>query len=242
MTRLDRGRAPLYKQIIEHIREKIEQGEWKVGQKIPTESNLVEKFKVSRITVVKALGRLVDEGYLKREQGKGTFVKNPSLGIQPSELLSFSESIQREGKFPSSIVLDKQEIIPSARIIQLLQLKPNDKVWKFTRLMLADNETIGIQMSYFSVDRLPEFDKHVIDHVSLYKTLQRKYNIYIDSAVETYSAIQLDDDEKEILEVKRGNTGFSVERLSYTGDNPIEFVRSIMRSDKTNYTVKLVRT
>jgi len=241
MRTLHRGNTPLYKQIIEYIRERIDQGEWEVGEKIPTESALVDQFNVSRITFVKALERLVDEGYLRREQGKGTFVKNPSLSEEPSELLSFSESVKKEGKKPSSIILEKNKVVPSARISQVLQLNCHDHVWNFKRLMLANNEPIGVQTSYFSVDTLPKFDQHVYDNVSLYEILRNEYAVHIDNAVETYSAVQLDEEEKRLLDVKRSVVGFSVERLSFMGKQPVEFVRSIMRSDKTNFTVKLVR-
>jgi|SRR5690625_386789 len=241
MGTLNKGNTPLYKQIINYIREKIDQSEWEAGEKIPTESELVEQFNVSRITVVKALERLVDEGYLRREQGKGTFVKNPSLSGEPSELLSFSESIKRDGKTPGTIILEKNKMVPSARIKQLLQLNSNENIWNFKRLMLADNEPIGVQISYFSVKTLPQFDQFVVDNVSLYETLRNEYNIHIDNAVETYSAVQLDEEERKLLAVKRGVVGFAVERLSFTADKPIEFVRSIMRSDKTNFTVKLIR-
>ncbi|MFD1037464.1 GntR family transcriptional regulator [Virgibacillus byunsanensis] len=225
---LDKGQIPSYKQISKHVRGKIVQGEWGVGQKIPTETELGKQFNVSRITVVKALERLVEEGYLKREQAKGTFVNTPPLGIFPSELLSTSESITRKGEKPGFIVLENKEILPSARIVKLLGLCPNDKVWKLKQLFLANDEIIGIQISYFLKEDFPEVDK-------------KTYNINIDSALETCRAIQLDEEEQELLQVK-DVTGFSVERLFYLEGKPVKFDCSIMRSDRVDSTIKLKST
>lgn len=236
-----KGHTPLYRQIADHIRQKVDSGEWKVGFQIPTEQQLCEMFQVSRITVVKALERLVEEGILVREQGKGTFVSLPELSYESMELLSFTEEMKQKGKVPSTVILEKKCTVPSIRTQKRLKLKPDEQVWCFKRLMLADNVPIGIQTSYYAVNKFPDLIDKVVDNTSLYKVLQEEYDTVISHAYETYRAVQLDDKEKELLEVDLSETGFCVERLSYMGDEPVEFVRSIRRSDLTEYTVKLVR-
>ncbi|WP_449537963.1 GntR family transcriptional regulator [Ferdinandcohnia sp. Marseille-Q9671] len=236
-----KGSLPLYRQIADYIRQKVDDGEWPVGYQIPTEQKLCAQFNVSRITVVKALERLVEEGLLIREQGKGTFVSLPELSYETMELLSFTEEMKRKGKKPSSLLLSKRWMNPSKNIQSKLQLKRSDKVWCFRRLMLADNIPLGIQTSYFPMQKFPELMNHVVDNTSLYQILQEKYEVIVSQALETYRAVQLDEEEKELLKVDLGETGFCVERLSYSQDEPIEFVHSIMRADQTFYTVKLVR-
>ncbi len=233
--------TPLYKQISEYIRQKIEQKEWEIGHKIPTEHELCEQFNVSRITVVKALSRLVEEGLLVREQGKGTFVSVPPLLSEPSPLLSFTEMMKEQGKTPGSLVLEKSWKRPSSRDMERLKVSENEQIYKIKRLMLADTEPIGIQTSYLSMKRFPDLINKITDHQSLYEILQREYNLIIDSAIETYNAVQLDEEEKSLLKVDIGETGFSVERLSFSNDEPVEFVRSIMRNDQVRYSVKLIR-
>lgn len=236
-----RGSMPLYRQIADYIRQKVDDGEWPVGSQIPTEQKLCAQFNVSRITVVKALERLVEEGILIREQGKGTFVSLPELSYESMELLSFTEEMKRKGKHPSSLVLAKKWVTPSKSIQAKLKVAADEKVWCFKRLMLADGIPLGIQTSYFPMIRFPEFITYVVDNTSLYQILQVKYGVIIGQAVETYRAVQLDEEEKDLLEVELAETGFCVERLSYANDEPVEFVRSIMRADHTFYTVKLVR-
>jgi GntR family transcriptional regulator len=236
-----RGSEPLYKQIADYIRGKVDDGEWPVGYQIPTESKLCQQFNVSRITVVKALERLVEEGLLVREQGKGTFVSLPELTTEAMELLSFTEEMKRKGKSPGSIVLFKGWLRPSKGIQQRLKLEVGEKVLSIRRLMLSDNVPLGIQTSYLPEKRFPELIHHITDNVSLYSVLREQYATIITQAVETYRAVQLDEEEKELLSVELSETGFSVERLSFVGEEPVEFVRSIMRADQTYYSVKLVR-
>lgn len=67
---------PKYQVIIEDIKSKILSGDYIVGEQIPTEFNLQEKYKVSRHTVRKAILELSQEGYLRSEKGSGTYVSN----------------------------------------------------------------------------------------------------------------------------------------------------------------------
>lgn len=68
--------SPVYIQIHNQLRQNIEDGEWKVGDKIPAERELANDFGVSRMTLRQAIQALVDEGILERRVGSGTFVAN----------------------------------------------------------------------------------------------------------------------------------------------------------------------
>jgi len=241
MTPERTSNGPLYRQIADYIRQKIDGGEWPVAYQVPTEQRLCRQFNVSRITVVKALGRLVDEGLLVREQGRGTFVAKPLLAHEPSELLSFSEEMRRQGKEPYSTILEKASEWPSTRLIQHLGLPGESRVWHIKRLMLADHQPIGVQTTWLPVTRFPELGDKITDNVSLYELLRGEYGVNVDSAVETYSALQLDAEEKKLLKADSSIAAFAVERLSFSRDEPIEFVTSVMRSDVTHYTVRLHR-
>lgn len=72
--------VPIYRQLKEIIKQKIEQGEFKPGERIPTEYELCETFAISRTSVRQALAELAQEGYLYRQQGSGTFVNHRGAG------------------------------------------------------------------------------------------------------------------------------------------------------------------
>lgn len=71
--------SPIYIKIHNQLRENIEDGKWKVGEKIPAERELAGYFSVSRMTLRQAIQELVDEGILERRVGSGTFVDRKSV-------------------------------------------------------------------------------------------------------------------------------------------------------------------
>ncbi|MCL6516045.1 GntR family transcriptional regulator, partial [Alicyclobacillus sp.] len=158
---------PLYRQIEEYIRNQIESGAWSPGTQIPTEQMLCEQFRVSRITVVKALSRLANEGWIRKEQGRGTFV-TASWMPDPLTLRSFSEEMKERGMRPGTLVIAKSAEVPSARLRELLHLGDGEKVWKFSRLLTADDTPVGIQHAHLPVRLFPDLADHLVDHVSLY--------------------------------------------------------------------------
>ena len=90
--------VPIYEQVMDYIKKKIEKGEWKKGDKISTEKDLMELFDVSRGTIKKAISLLVEEKVLTQKQGKGTFVIDENISFPLAEgLISFSESMKSQG-------------------------------------------------------------------------------------------------------------------------------------------------
>ena len=85
--------SPIYIKIHNEIRQRIEDGEWAVGDRIPAERELAEQFGVSRMTLRQAIQTLVDEGLLERHIGAGTFVHDQnSLPSEKEQLLLQSRS------------------------------------------------------------------------------------------------------------------------------------------------------
>ncbi len=89
---------PLYIQLKQILTDDIKKGIYSPSIKLPTESELCSKYNVSRITVRKAILDLVDEGYLVRQQGKGTFVKSPKLKRELIAVNGYSEFMESTGK------------------------------------------------------------------------------------------------------------------------------------------------
>jgi ABC-type glycerol-3-phosphate transport system substrate-binding protein len=87
--KLDKGLAiPLYRQLKEILEERIREGEFRAGKRLPTEKELCQEFGVSRITVRQALSELINEGLLFRRQGSGTFVSyHPPLRVKPLRVI-----------------------------------------------------------------------------------------------------------------------------------------------------------
>lgn len=239
---LDRaGGIPLYRQIHDHLRAGIEGNQWRVGERLPTEQQLCEQFGVSRITVVRALNRLADEGMITKTQGKGTFVSAPKWIPEPRTLLSFTEEMAERGMTPGSHIISSQLCNPSARLAERLQLAPESRVWRIERLLTANGDRVGLQRAHLPEYLFPSLGNMIKDGASLYDLLASSFGVYPERAIERYSSVLLDDDECGLLDVQKGQSAFAVERLTFSGSIPVEFVQSLMRSDRYQFTVEVKR-
>ncbi|HEM3178212.1 TPA: GntR family transcriptional regulator [Streptococcus suis] len=149
----NKGQIPLYIQIKNSLKEQIQDGQYKSGQKIPTEPELGEIFQVSRVTVRKAIEDLVNEGYLIKKQGKGTFVNHKTLKRKMSLILGFSASCREAGLEPSSQVLKVEVIDAPQSVAEKLGLTPSDKVIYIQRKRCADGVPIFLENNYYDYKR-----------------------------------------------------------------------------------------
>ena len=231
---------PLYHQLQCALMESIESGRWQAGEQLPTENQLAQNFGVSKITVRQALHELAALGYVRREQGRGTFVSKPKLDQGPRELTSFTEEIRRHRLTASSRVIWRRVTKPEARVAEALQLAEHEQVFVFKRLRLADGEPMGIQTAHIPVRLVPGIAKEKLENVSLYELLQTRYGLEPASARETYFAVAADAVSAGLLGIAPGSPVFAVERVTTLANGrPFEFVQSVMRGDRYNIILDL---
>ena len=178
----DNNSTPLYLQLKNTIKGLIESGEVKRGEKIPSEYELCEKYKVSRITVRNALSELESEGYLIKKQGKGTFATTPKLFRPLQDTVGFTESCKAAGMESSSVVL-KREVLPlDERIKDILDLDDDDQVLYIQRLRLADGSPLMVENNYYSYKNYKFLMNEPLTG-SLYELLLSKKGIVCDRSL-----------------------------------------------------------
>src|SRR3954469_8427418 len=99
------SRLPLYVQVEETLTERIVSGELPAGCQLPSEDSLVSEFKVSRTTIRTTIQNLVRQGLVEIRRGKGTFVAEPRITQELTELTGFVEDMQILGHHASARVL-----------------------------------------------------------------------------------------------------------------------------------------
>jgi len=236
----EKSPVPLYYQLTEKLRKNIESGEWTPHSLIPSETELCEKYGVSRGTVRQALSQLVQEGLLYRKQGKGTFVAEPKITQQLNRFYSFAQDMRERGLKPSSKLLQNEKILPDSYIKNVLGLKENEMVYKIMRLRLANQEPLILETSYLVEELFPDLDREDIEKVPLYDLIIKKYRVKITRARETFESILVDRFEAEKLKIPIGSPALLVKRITYTTGIPFEFRKSIVRGDKCSYSVELI--
>lgn len=234
---------PLYHQLKLVILREIEAGRWKPDDRLPAEDELAARFKVSKITVRQALRGLADQGHIRREQGRGTFVERPRLQQGPRELLSFTEEMRRHGLVADSRVLERETIPAPPAIAPRLGMAEGAPVFRLCRLRLANGEPMGVQTAFLPLDLVPGIGDLDLAGVSLYDILQSRYGLYPASAREAYRVVTLNREEATLLSVRPGRAAMGAERVTSLADGrPLEYVQSVMRGDRYTVVIDLTKS
>ena len=232
--------VPLYHQLQEVLKAEIESRRWRADDQIPTETQIAERFGVSKITVRQALQKLVDLGYVRREQGRGTFVARRKFDEGPRELTSFTEEMRRHDLSAASRILTQGIEPAAAKVAGALLLPLDTPVFVLKRIRVANGEPMSVQTAHVPAAFVPGLE--VSPEMSLYETLQTRYQLYPARARETYFAAAADAAIAKLLAIREGAPVFSVERVtSLPNQRPFEFVQSVVRGDRYNIVLDLVK-
>ena len=231
---------PLYHQLAEKIKKKIEDGEWHINSFIPSEKALCDKYEISRGTVRQAMFELIREGLIFRKPGQGTFVTKLKI-IQPvNRFYSFDQDIQEKGFEPSQRLVEKKVIRPNKIIKEIMKLKEGEKIYRITRIKFASGEPVLLDISYLSQEPFPDLFKEDFANIPLYKILIDKYNLRMSRVKDIYEPILINKVDARRLNSPVGTLALLVKRTSYSYDNIFEFRKTIIRTDKCNYSVELI--
>ena len=227
--------VPLYIQISHHLRQSINEGIYKPGEKLPSENDLVRKFGISRITAMSALDELVKARLAYRERGRGTFVAKPVIG-DLSFFSSFSEDMLARGFKPSSRLVSLKIDKPDTVTAEKLNMPGDDEYHCLKRVRLANDEPVVIQTAYLPLKLFPGMDQQDFETHYLYEIIRKVYGYKLMWAEAIVEAGIATAEEAKLLEVK---TGFSVLLIWHlTLDEhylPLEYVRSVYRSDRFSF-------
>ncbi|MBQ2952999.1 MAG: GntR family transcriptional regulator [Clostridia bacterium] len=141
--------SPLYRQLMERLRDDIAGGVYPPHSRIPSETELCQTYRVSRVTVRKALAELTREGLLRRMQGKGTFVCAPRISQSLRDVISFHEACRLTGRTPGTRLISARMTTPDATVRADLGLSPEGQCVEITRLRTADGEPVMLETNCF---------------------------------------------------------------------------------------------
>lgn len=236
----DRRRPePLWHQAEQALRALITEGEWQDGDQLPNETRLTEMLEVSRITVRHALRRLEEAGLLRREHGRGTFVRRSTIVAGIRGLTSFTDEMTNLGEVIGTRATEGSEVAADEEVAEALQLAIGDPVVRLRRLRLGNGNPIGVQTAYLPVDRVPGFLPLQGELASLYNTLRDRYGIVPTEADELYRVGAVEAGDAGLLEVGAGTAAFIVRRTTFDASGPFEYVQSTMRADRYEIRSKL---
>lgn len=244
MTIMDRRLvAPLYVQLESALLSYIAQRGLRAGDRLPTESEIAEKYGVSRQTIRQALTRLVADGYVERVQGKGSFVAKPRPSHQ-SLLTSFTQNMRTQGYNPQRKLMRSclVEAPPEPRVLPGMSDGPFQFI---ARLLLVDGCPLAIAETWLPIEclsgRTDLFTTEVIERSSLYELLQGPdIGLRLARGVETVRGALATSEQARQLEVAADSPTLVVRRVSYTpSERPVEWTVMTFAADRYEYTVDL---
>lgn len=234
--------VPMYTQIREIIRRRVLDGTYPPHSQMPSESQMMEAFSVSRITVRQALGDLQKEGLIFKVPGKGSFVAKPKAFQSLSRLQGFGEAMAPSGYETFSQVLSLRRVSASPTVAQRLGLKPAAPVFEIQRLRYLNREPISVDLSYFHPalgERLAQEDLPTRD---IFLILENDYGLALTHADVQIEAISADEGLARHLHIEEGSPLLRIERLTCAGDQPIDFEFLYYRGDAFQYRLRIDRT
>jgi GntR family transcriptional regulator len=235
----DCGQA-LFSQLEEIIRDGIENIIWSPGQAIPSERELSNLYGLSRMTVRKALDRLVAAGLLFRVDGKGTFVSQPKVKFKALSLAGLREQTLNIGYSPSAKLISVDKVLANEKIASVLKIEPDTPVYLIERVVFGNNVPLGLHRSHIPVDLCPNLQAIDLSNISLYSVLRRDYGIVINRASETLESTLATTRESLLLSVEPGYPMFLLRIvMSDASERPIEYVKVVFRGDRVQLSLDL---
>ncbi len=231
--------VPVYYQIFDEIYQEIQDGHYQEGDQLPSESELMTRYKVSRGTIREAIKMLLHQGFVVRERGKGTFVTYKKIEQDAHNLMGFTELMTNNDKAATAKILEVTTKIPSKRIRKLLNLEEDEKVTKIQRLRFGDEEPLIIERSYFVYRIFKHLLNYDLENESIFDLLYQKTDYRLGFAQQSIEAVVAGPAEKKLLNVDVGSPLLLMKRLITLKDGSFfQYSEDIYRSDKLKFTSK----
>src|ERR1700674_3969086 len=240
MPAKNRTGLPAYQRIQSAIRKRIESGQLRPGDAVPSERDLAKIHEVSLMTARHALASLEREGIVERRRGIGTFVAAPKIHF--NKLMSYTEQMASRSLTAGSKVLFARLIDNEHEAAARLSLPPTSSVIKLERLRHAAGEPFALESCYLSADEFSGILDAPIGRESLFGILERNYKVEIGYADEEIDATAADPRIAELLAVPRRDPLLRIRQVIYsTKGKAIMYVLGYYRSDRHNLVIRRYR-
>lgn len=226
------------------LRDRIAAGEWAQGTRLPGEPVLAREFDVSRVTIRRALGRLVEEGFVERRAGSGTFVSGPARRTSAviSDVANAFSGLIAMGRSTAVRLLSFEYLKPPEPVREALGLGHDELVQRSVRVRLVD----GVPFSYLTA-HVPERIGSVYSEADLARSplleLMERSGLKIAHARQEISAVLASPDVSEALAVDVGAPLVSLTRVVLgPNDEGMEHLHALYHPERYTLVMHLVRS
>lgn len=229
---------PYYFQVADTIRGRIQQGQYSYGELIPPTHELEREFKVSNITIRKALELLVREGVIERKRGIGTTVSKEEPKTFSFELSGITPILLDSAlKLQLEIKVLEITVTPCPKWVQrILSMGPENEVWRMKRVRRYKKTPISSYIHYSTVDTCKEITKELAAKMNFIDLLQKVCGLKLSKIKQRVEAATANLDLSGILNVNFGAPLLFTENIYYSEEQrPVAITQVYYRGDKTSY-------
>lgn len=221
---------PLYEQVQDHVLNLISGPDYAPGDRVPSERMLAEQLGVNRMTVRKAIDRLVDRQILERNGTSGTRLPLPHVArpIDVRSSLGITRIIRDAGGQPGNRLLHFGDAKATESVAQRLEVAVGAELVMFRRLWTVNELPFCIETSYLPAERFPDLmAEHLLDGRSLYGFLAERYGVRPASTDREISVGTPTDVESRLLRLGKGDSTLVLRLVARDADGrPFEYMKS----------------
>ena len=232
---------PLYIQIKEAIKQRILDGDYAAHERLPSESELMKVFGVSRITVRQALRDLHSDGMVFSVQGKGTFVSKPKAVQDVQRLQGFGEAMAPKGYETSARVISVSETRASQEVAEALDITRNVRVVELKRVRFLNREPISIDHSFFPLDIGQKLQARDLTQ-DVFPLLENEFGVLLSHADLQIEATAASEEQASFLNIDVNRPVLKIKRLVFNQQGkPVDFEYLFYRGDAFQYHLRVDR-
>ncbi|MGV3558297.1 GntR family transcriptional regulator [Larkinella arboricola] len=198
-------RIPQYQYLYESLRQQIIRGDFKAGDLLPSEKDLQNQFRLTQPTIRQALGLLVQDGYIRKHQGKGSIVQPLPIGLGVmsivGRLANTANATRAEGMTTTIVIKPKQHSFPDDFLFTPTEEDTKAGFIYFERLRAVDEEPVFFEKISLPNRYLPGFSRQRLENRSLFDLLRTKYGLLVKGGEQKVLAVTADGELARHLQV-----------------------------------------
>lgn len=220
----------------------IADGTFSPGMQLPSEDSLIERFAVSRTTIRTTIQNLSRRGLVEIRRGKGTFVTQPKITQELTELSGFVEDMKALGRTATARLFSQQLVEANEAVARQLDLSIGTTVVLIQRVRLADGIPICFDKSFLPRELGEKVMANDLKIEPIFSLLEQKYDTPLVEAEYRMEAVSATAALAKALDIAAGSPMFLIERTSYSeGRRPVDYEKLYYRGDQIQFVTRLAR-
>lgn len=215
----------LYEQVKDFIARKIQEGVWRAGDRLPSESELVTQFGISRMTVNRALRELSEQGRIVRVAGVGSFVAEEKPQSTLLQIANLASEIRQRGHDYRCDVLAVERVSASLEVAAALDLRTGESVFHSLCVHREDGLPVQLEDRYVNPRQVPQFAAQ--DFTLLQPSEYLVRNVPFDQVEHVVDAVMPSAEQAALLEMQATEPCLLLTRRTWSRGVPITVVRCL---------------